>query len=148
MKPLKLFTIIIALFFMTGMIIAQVTKKDGHGPHGDHPHHGRTMNPDTMAKRQTAYMKSELALKDEQVAKVQDINLKYAQKVKALMDQMHEQMQAVEKEKVNDLSTVLTSDQLKKYNEMKPAHFHGKKGGDHKREGKCEGKCKDKKDKK
>ena len=100
-------------------------------------------DPAARAKKQTEWMKKELSLTDDQTSKVENINLKYAQKKKEIIEQMHKQMSALDKDKTSDLQGVLNKEQLSKY-ESKKAEMkekrkdHGKKHHDRKNDNKKE----------
>ncbi len=83
---------------------------------------GQRMSVEDRAKRTTEWMKTELKLADQQVTPVDSINLLFAKAQQRLFqaaegdrDKVREQMTALEKEKENALSKVLTPDQLETY---------------------------------
>jgi hypothetical protein len=94
----------------------------------------RKFNPEDKAKKQTEWMKTELSLNDEQSSKVEGINLSYANKRKALRENMRTQMKSLEEEKQKELSNVLSKDQMVKYDAKKKEmrEKHGKGQGHHK----------------
>ncbi|PWT96614.1 MAG: hypothetical protein C5B52_15375 [Bacteroidetes bacterium] len=77
------------------------------------------------ATKYTDWMKSTLKLTDDQVSKVQDINLKYANKTDELMkaaNSKKEKMQALKSQEEGrdaELKGVLTNDQYQTYQEKK-----------------------------
>lgn len=93
-------------------------------------------DPEKFAKKQTEWMKTELSLSDDQASKVSTINIDYAQKKKALKEEMRKQMQSLEQDKQKELSTVLTKEQVTQYEakkaemkaKRKQGHMKGKEG--------------------
>lgn len=86
---------------------------------------GRDMNPEQRAERQTTQMKQDLALSDAQAAKVQEINLKYANKAKEAREKadgnwegMRETMTAMRQEQDKELQTVLTQEQWQQWSKL------------------------------
>lgn len=83
-------------------------------------------NPENRAKKQTEWMKTELSLTEEQSSKVEGINVSYADKKKAIKEDMRNQMKRLEEEKQKELGTVLSKEQMAKYDakklEMKAKH--------------------------
>ena len=75
------------------------------------------MNPQEKAQKLTDWMKTSLKLTDDQVAKVQPINLKYAQKMADTKNSTQDQkakmdaMKADEEAKDAELKAVLTPEQ-------------------------------------
>ena len=82
------------------------------------------MSPEDRAKQETQWMKTDLALTDKQLGKVDSINLKYAKMRSQLQGQDREtrmaKMQEIQGQKEAELKTVLTEDQMKKYKELLP----------------------------
>ena len=83
------------------------------------------MSPEDRAKSETASMKTDLGLTDQQVAKVDSINLKYAKKRAEMRGQfqndrqaMMSKMQEMQEQKNAELKPVLTEAQMKKYLEL------------------------------
>src|SRR4030095_104071 len=80
---------------------------------------------DTLATKLTNWMKTTLALSDEQVSQVHDINLKYAEKMVALQRKTIPRRQKVEilqdndAAKENELKKVFTAGQFKLYQAKK-----------------------------
>ncbi len=79
------------------------------------------MDPKEMAERQTTMMKDSLGLTDEQLPKVEALNLEYADKFVAARDEaagdrdvMRSTMMAINKEKDVELKKILTADQWTK----------------------------------
>ncbi|MBK6929418.1 MAG: DUF4890 domain-containing protein [Saprospirales bacterium] len=86
------------------------------------PGGGRMMNPEQRAEQQTTLMTEKLALSEAQVNKVQEINLRYANKMKDARDQadgdweaMRETMGLIRQEQDNELQTVLTQEQWQQW---------------------------------
>jgi Spy/CpxP family protein refolding chaperone len=73
---------------------------------------GNIPDPQTIAKKQTEWMKKDLSLSEEQTKKVEEINLKYAKK----MESMHQ-------DKEKDLQGILNKDQFEKYKAKKAEHM-------------------------
>lgn len=100
-----------ALLLLTA---AALQAQPGGGP-------GR-MSPEQRAEQQTTNMTEQLSLSEAQSTKVGEINLKYAQKMKALRtsadgdrDAMRAAMGTIRQEQDAELQTVLTQDQWKKW---------------------------------
>lgn len=92
------------------------------------PASAQEKTPKTPEERATAitdWMKTNLSLTEEQVPKVQDINIKYANKNEATKNGGESRMQklkavkADEKAKDRELSSVLNADQFKTYQAKK-----------------------------
>ncbi len=102
---------------------------------------GRDMDPAMRAEQQTDRMTKNLGLSDDQIVKVKEINLRYAEKAKAAFadkkkgekSQNREAHQALRTEHQAELSKVLTKDQAAKWEQMK---------ADQKGEGRGQGKGK------
>lgn len=83
-------------------------------------------SPEEMAKNETAQMKSACSLTADQLPNVEAVNLKYARKMGEMFGQgpggdfaeMQKKMTEMETQKRNDLSKILSVDQLKKYDKM------------------------------
>jgi hypothetical protein len=81
--------------------------------------------PEERAAKLTEWMKTNLQLNGDQVAEVQTINLKYANKTQALQTQLmsrNEKLQALkdnDKAKDAELKNVLTTDQYNSYQAKK-----------------------------
>jgi len=86
------------------------------------------MSPVERAKQETEWMKKDLVLTAQQLAKVDSINLRYAKKRSEMRSQMQGQdreammakMQEMQTQKEAELKPVLTEDQMKKYKELLP----------------------------
>ena len=84
-------------------------------------------SPEEMAKRQTEMMVEKLTLSEAQASRIQDINLKYAQKMKAARDSMPEgdwqmmrqKMTVLRQEQDAELRKMMTSDQWAIYEQWK-----------------------------
>ncbi len=90
------------------------------------PGGGRNMDPAQRAEQQTAQMTEQLALSEAQAGKVKEINLKYANKMKAARDEaagdwsgMRETMGAIRNEQDAELQTVVTKEQWAKWSEYR-----------------------------
>ena len=100
-----------ALLFLVFSINMQAQPPGG----GERP----SMDPVKRAEKQTAMMTEQLTLSEAQSVKVQEINLKYAEKSKAMREAntsgdrtaMREQMTALRTAQDAELKTMLTSDQ-------------------------------------
>jgi Spy/CpxP family protein refolding chaperone len=79
----------------------------------------KSHDSEDRVKRQTEMMKTKLSLTAEQTAKIESINLKYAQKSKVQREEMHNSMQALREEKDKETGAILTNEQLDKYNVLK-----------------------------
>lgn len=104
----------------------------------DQPRQRQTV--EERAKRVTEWMKTELKLKQEQIAPVDSINLLFAKTQQVLFQaadgdrsKIRESMEGLEKEKETALSKVLTPEQLdvykKKSQEMMQNRGRGGRGG-------------------
>jgi Spy/CpxP family protein refolding chaperone len=91
----------------------------------------KSHDPESHAKRQTEMMKTKLSLNAEQAAKIESINLKYAQKSKAQREEMHKSMQTLREDKDKETGAVLTKEQMDKYNALK-AEYKNKRMKHHK----------------
>lgn len=88
---------------------------------------GRQFDPEEMVKSQTEQMVTDLGLNAEQTKKVEALNRKYGEKMGELFRNttpdgdrtaMREKMTALRTEKNNELKTVLTEAQMKKFLEL------------------------------
>ena len=110
MKHKLIITVLVAFFALT------VKAQQGGG---------QGMNAESMAQRESAWMKTELNLTADQVTKVDAINLKYAQEQTAAFQggqssdpsARQKLMADMNAKKRTELQAVLTADQLKKYDE-------------------------------
>ncbi len=111
---------------------ARWQEKGEHGFEGHRGGFGRDFDPKEMAERQTERMKEGLSLKEDQVSKVEAINLKYAEKRKATMEGIKGQMETMHAEKIKELSAVLDKEQLAKFEQFtKNREEHGGFGEHH-----------------
>ena len=85
-------------------------------------------DPEKSAGKKTAWMKSELTLSDEQAAKIEQINLAYAKKSQEERVKMHEQMKNMRQEKNKEFASVLSPEQLEKFEALKAEKKGNKKG--------------------
>jgi Spy/CpxP family protein refolding chaperone len=107
-----LYLAVTALFAMALAVTAQ--------PEGGPP------SPEQMAKMETEQMKSGLNLNADQLAKVEAINLKYAQKMGEMFQQgppsdfaeMQKKMEEINTQKRAEFAEFLSDEQMKKYDEM------------------------------
>lgn len=80
----------------------------------------RNASPEARAEQQTALMKTQLSLSSKQAEKVQDVNLKYALKMKEMRDAntdgdwstMRESAAVLRQEQNEELKSLLTTDQF------------------------------------
>lgn len=106
----NLFSLLLVLIITTAAV-AQ--------PRGDQSN----VNPEDMAKRQTAQLKEVLDLTSAQEKKVYDINLESGKKMRALRQEMQgsgfeamrEKMGKIREEQNKKMKEVLTAEQWKKY---------------------------------
>lgn len=110
---MKNLLIMIALFFAMGL--------QAQPPGGQ----GRQFDRDEMVKRQTKDMVENLSLNEDQTKKVSELNEKYAEKMGEIFQNangdfsgMREKMGKLREEKNEELKTVLTEEQFKKYLEL------------------------------
>lgn len=93
--------------------------------------------PESMAQRETEWMTTELGLSDDQVSKVDAINVKYAEK---MMEQfqggpggdreaMQEMMAEINAQKRTEFEEILSAEQLLKYDEYLANRPAGGRGG-------------------
>ncbi len=83
--------------------------------------------PEQKAQYQTAEMTKSLSLTKDQSTKVNEIVLRYAEKIDAVRqnsgleaEAKQDQVKDLRQEREQALQTVLTADQFKKYQELKP----------------------------
>lgn len=80
--------------------------------------------PEQRAQIQTGMMKTKLKLDSAQVLKVQDINLKYAQKLDPVIKgdggklSKFRQLKSIQKDKEKELKAVFTASQFKQYQQL------------------------------
>lgn len=96
----------------------------------------RNMDPKEFAQRQTTQMKQSLALTEEQLPKIEKLNLEYAEKMKVVRDQagddreaMRSKVMAMMKEKDAELKKVLTSEQWTKFEADRKERMQNRSGG-------------------
>ena len=96
----------------------------------------QSMNSAEMAKEQASKMKSALQLSDEQTAKVEELHLKYMDKMKEQKTSgkdrsyMRQQMQVMQEEKESELKSILNDEQWQIYQSKKDElEKAGRKGG-------------------
>ena len=81
----------------------------------------KNMTPEQRAKFQTEMMKTKLNLDSGQALKVQDINLKYAQKMQPILNSdegrlsKFKQAKALQEQKDKELQNILSKDQYNQY---------------------------------
>jgi hypothetical protein len=90
-------------------------------------------DPETAAKYQTEWMQRELSLTEAQLPKVQELNLTYAKKQRALLagkeadrTQRRADWKALQQEKETQVKTLLTEAQWKLYEQKKQERSHGR----------------------
>lgn len=128
MKKISILGLMATMLF-TVQVYAQ--QGPGQGPGG-----GRfNMEPKEMAARQTEQMKKELNLTDEQLPKVEELNLKYAEKMKEARDQangdrdaMRSTMRSMMAEKDKELKNILTEDQWTAFLKMREERMQNGRG--------------------
>lgn len=112
------------LLLLTGSCLyAQDQPGGGQGPGGD----GRRMDPVKRAEQQTVLMTEKLGLSEAQSAKISEINLKYAQKMKELREAnpegdraaLREKMMALRVEQDAELKSMMTSDQWAEWEKVR-----------------------------
>ncbi|MCS6929995.1 MAG: DUF4890 domain-containing protein [Saprospiraceae bacterium] len=86
------------------------------------PEGGRRISPEQRAEQQTALMKERLVLSDAQVAKVQEINVKYARQMQEVRQKnegdweaMRAQLMTLRQAQDQELQTVLTQEQWQQW---------------------------------
>ncbi len=123
-----LFAACVAVLFLSGVIIVHANSHDINETSSFSELLLSRLQPPTaesMAQRETEWMTTELELTEDQVAKVDPINLKYAEKMAELFqggpggdfEAMREKMNEMNAEKRTEFKDILTADQLKKYDE-------------------------------
>lgn len=87
------------------------------------------LSPEERAEKKTAYLKAELGLSEEQTEKVRELNLIVAQKIAAIKsneslteEQKKQFIAGNKKDFKKALSTILTKEQMKKFEELKKDH--------------------------
>lgn len=105
-----------ALLMTAGVLLTQIAFSQSTRPH---------KTPEERAKAQTEWMTSELKLTEEQVPKVDQINLKYAQKMEPVLNgtgrklSKLQQMKAISNEKEVELKKVFTKEQFQLFEQRK-----------------------------
>jgi periplasmic protein CpxP/Spy len=97
------------------------------------------LSAEERAKRTTDMMKEKLALTDVQLTKVDSINLKYAKDLDEVMkkereagngfDGIRQKREESETKKREEFKSILTADQLTKYDEMLAEQRRNRPGG-------------------
>ena len=96
------------------------------------------LTPEEKAAKKTEKMKAELGLSEEQAAKIGDLNQTVALKIAAIKndesmtpERKKQFIQGNKKDYQKALKTILTQDQMKKYEELKKKHDHHENHEDH-----------------
>lgn len=127
-------------------LLLSLTFAQAQGPRGGGP---ADRTPEEIAERQTKAMTEHLELDEAQVTKIKEVNLAFAQKMKANRDQadkereaMRETAEGTRKEHAEALKNVLTEEQFQKWESARegrgPDARKGK-GGDRSPRGKGRG---------
>jgi periplasmic protein CpxP/Spy len=128
----------LAVLVITGSVFATTTTRVAtRNCAAFQPPQGQKRTPEERAKRETEWMKTDLTLMEKQIPLVDTINLKYAKKQDEMRKQMEGQdreafrpkMEEMQKQKNEELKSVLTEDQLKKYIELLPQRRGPRAGG-------------------
>lgn len=126
MKKLLFYILSIQLILT---INSAVMAQQGGGRRGN-------MEPKEFAERQTNQMKESLELSDKQLPKIEALNLKYAEKMKAARDEagddrdaMRSSMTAMMKEKDVVLKQILTEEQWTKFEKERKERMQNRQGG-------------------
>ena len=112
MKAISNYRIVIFLIMVCGMCLSANLNAQ------------QTKSPEDRAKAITDEMKSKLNLNDDQFKKVSDVNLKYAKERNDIFSGSGDKKSKEDKMKTsfdsekNDMKSILTSDQYKKYEDM------------------------------
>lgn len=100
-------------------LFLSLTFAQAQGPRGGGP---ADQTPEQMAERQTKAMTEHLGLDEAQVAKIKELNLAFAEKMKANRDQVEAQretnreaMLANRKDHAEALKNILTEEQFQKW---------------------------------
>lgn len=124
MNQLKFLMLILPAMLVSSMAFAQSGR-------------GSKMEPEALAKRQTDEMTEQLALSEAQTTKVHEVNLKYANKMKAVREEAdgdfsaaRESMKAMREEKNEELKKYLTTEQAEKWETIQAERIEkrGKRG--------------------
>jgi len=129
MKQKLFLTVLIAFLALT------VKSQPGGGQPGGQGGQGRSA--ESIAQRESDWMKTQLSLTADQITKVDAINLKYAQMQMSSVpggpggdpNAMQKQMADLNAKKRSELQSVLTEEQLKKYDEYLAQRPAGGRGG-------------------
>ena len=120
---MKKIFVLIASFIVLLMFMPEVFAQQGQGGGSGR---GFNMDPQEMADKQTKQMKETLTLTDEQLPKVEALNLIYANKAIAERDgangnreTMRSAMMKIMKEKDAELKTILSAEQWTKWEEWR-----------------------------
>ena len=96
----------------------------------------RNFDPKEMAERQTSQMKESLKLTEDQLPKVEALNLEYAQKLKVARDEagddresMRTTMREMMQEKDVELKKILTAEQWTKLETQRKERMENRRGG-------------------
>lgn len=124
-KTLFYSSFLVLLFFFISPSFAQ--QGDGNR---------RNMDPKEMAQRQTSQMKESLKLTDEQVPRLEALNLLYAEKVKVARDEagddresMRSTMMEMMKVKDVEMKKILTAEQWTKFEADRKERMQNRGGG-------------------
>ena len=86
----------------------------------------RGADPALTAERQTQHMTKQMALSEDQAAKIKAVNLEYAQKVQAIRKEsatdreaLHQQMKTLREEQSNAIKQHLTDEQVQQWDALK-----------------------------
>ncbi len=100
---------------------------------------GPRLSPEEMAERQTTQLAEKLELDEAQKSKVQEINLAFAQKLKAMREEgrdnreaMREKRETAQSERMAQLKEVLSEEQFKAFEEIQSERPERSKRGDRK----------------
>lgn len=125
MKKIIFASLSFLLLFGTSTLHAQ--GPDGEGRQGRRGQFRRNIEPEKMAERQTERMTEQLDLSASQQEEVYALNLKYAEKQKAILAQredmdrmaMMNKVQMLTYKKDKELKKLLTKKQFKKYKKIR-----------------------------
>ena len=100
----------VILFFTLLLMVFAVQAQPGQGQRG-----GRNMDPAQMATRQTDRMAEDLDLSDEQREEVYAINLKYAEEIKAMREEMRSGGEDVDRFEIMGRMTDMRAEKAKEF---------------------------------
>src|SRR3989338_4635570 len=112
------------MFKETLLIVVLLSGTLAHGQHKI-PEAVRSSTPEQRASALTEVMKQELTLSDDQVPRIHEVNLKYAELAEAEKDkntskrEKFSRVKELDMQKEADLKPVLTDDQLEEYSKHK-----------------------------